>query len=273
MVSAWGYFLVQGVRDPLGGINSLWPLFGIANQLLATIALCLTTTVILKKQLALGAAAKAGATSGQPWLALVTLIPLAGLVAVTFTAGVEKIGSADPRIGFLAQAAVQSKNIAKAQQIVATLPDGPAYKQAAKDMPVALRLHANNLIDAFVAGVFLLLASAILLLSVREWILLLGRKKLAELRETPPVWLPDYALRDGRPLQLVGLFALGCALARELSGEAEMDRARQTAVVCAAEHAGPAGATLGVPAPGRETDRQRYVAMTEHRFRGVRRCC
>ena len=117
MVGAWGYFLIQGVRDPLGGINSLWPLFGIANQMLAAIALCLGTTIILKmataERRATGparsesknhAGPEAGAPKRSPALALVTLVPLVWLVAVTFTAGAEKIWHSDPRIGFLAQA-------------------------------------------------------------------------------------------------------------------------------------------------------------------------
>jgi len=273
MVSAWGYFLVQGVRDPLGGINSLWPLFGIANQMLAAIALCLATTVILKRQFAGGAAANSGKNSGRPWLALVTLVPLAWLVAVTFTAGVEKIGSSDPRIGFVAAAKVYMAKIAAADPATGLARDDDALRAAQAALPANHRLLFNNLLDALVAGAFLLLASVILLLSVREWILLLARKKLAELRETPPVWLPDYALREGRPLKLVGLVALGCALLKELSGEAEMDRARQTAVVCAADHAGPASMIPGAHAHDRKTDQQHYVAMTEHRFRGVRRCC
>src|SRR6202043_1982830 len=81
IVAAWGWFLIQGVRDPLGGINSLWPLFGIANQLLAAIALCLATTVILKMQLR---------DKGRPILAFVTLAPLLWLLSVTMLAGVEK---------------------------------------------------------------------------------------------------------------------------------------------------------------------------------------
>ncbi len=167
MVGGWGFFLIQGVRDPLGGINSLWPLFGIANQLLAAIALCLATTIIIKM--------------GKARFAWVTALPLVWLLSVTFTAGIQKIFHPNPAIGFLAMANKLSADLASGNV--------PAEKIAATKT-----LLFNNQLDAVVAGVFLLLVIAIVALAVTEWILLLTRRKTPELREAPAVWLPDSVL-------------------------------------------------------------------------------
>jgi len=147
MVAAWGYFLWQGVRDPLGGINSLWPLFGIANQLLATAALCIATTIILK-------------TRSARYLP-VTLAPLTFLVIVTFTASWHKIFDADPRIGFLAQA----------RQLAAA--GGNA------------RLIFNNRLDAVVTGILILMVALLLIESVRQWVGALSGRKASATTETP----------------------------------------------------------------------------------------
>ncbi len=150
IVAAWGYFLYQGVRDPLGGINSLWPLFGISNQLLATVALCVATTVLVKMH---------GAR--YMW---VTCVPLAWLVTVTFTAGWQKIFSDLPALGFLAQA----------NQLAA----GPHTDDTAA-------LIFNNRLDAAVTGIFLILVATILIDSLRIWMAVLGGTKELKTTETP----------------------------------------------------------------------------------------
>ncbi len=150
MVAGWGYFLVQGVRDPLGGINTLWPLFGIANQLLAAIALCVATTVLVKMHRA-----------KYIW---VTVVPLAWLVTVTFSAGWQKIFSDSPAIGLLAQAQV----IASGPQTAST--------------PTLL---FNARLDAAVCAVFLFMVAIIVLDSVRVWIGILRGTRDATLTESP----------------------------------------------------------------------------------------
>jgi len=280
MVAAWGHFLVQGVRDPLGGINSLWPLFGIANQMLAAIALCLATTVLLKMSLQRDGAPGSspaflsarsgsgpdpigtgtGALRRSSAIALVTLVPLVWLVAVTFTAGVQKIWHADPRIGFLAQARVQAAS-REAARAALDASDGVAHEKAARELATAERLYANQIIDAVTAGLFLVLVALIVIFSAREWILLMLRRKPAVLFETDPVWLPEYAVKESgvSPGTAAGAAALALALAKEWSGEAHLERARPVAQpACACQAA---------------NDGQNYVAATEARFTGVRRCC
>src|SRR5580658_244226 len=150
IVAAWGYFLWQGVKDPLGGINSLWPLFGISNQLLATVALCVATTIIIKMH--------------RAKYAVVTLAPLAWLVAVTFTASWEKMFSPNPRVGFLAQARV----LAAAPQTGATS-----------------RLIFNNRLDAAVTGILVLMVTLVLLESGRQWLGILRGTREARTKESP----------------------------------------------------------------------------------------
>ncbi len=150
IVCAWGYFLYQGVIDPLGGINSLWPLFGIANQLLATIALCVATTILIKMH-------------GARFL-WVTLTPMAWLLIVTYTAAWQKIFSPLPRIGFLAAAQA--------------LEQGPQTSTTAT-------LIFNNYLNAGVCALFLLLVSTIVLDSARIWIGILQGTRDRRTQEAP----------------------------------------------------------------------------------------
>jgi carbon starvation protein len=264
VVAAWGYFLIQGVKDPLGGINSLWPLFGIANQLLASIALRLATTVILKMQLTPGESA----VRKHPALALVTLLPLVWLLTVTVTAGIQKISSPDPRIGFLAQAnALDGKAAALNQAVEGARKGGDPAQIAGAEK--ALRdnrvLRFNQYLDAFVAAVFLVLVAALVCLCVAEWYLLISRRRKAELRETAPAWLPDYAIVEGKPLNVAGVVALAVPLLKELSGEADLDRARQTDLACLCERHDTVAAA--------EAEKQLYLHVTEARYKSIRRCC
>jgi carbon starvation protein len=251
VVAAWGKFLIQGVKDPLGGINSLWPLFGIANQLLAAIALCLATTVILKMQLQ-------PEKKGRPALAFITLIPLVWLLTVTMTAGVQKIFHSDPTIGFRAAAQLTNSKLTGLQQSLDAATksgDAIAITAATKALHDNRALHNNWILDEVVTEAFLVMVVLIALFSVREWILLLAKRKLAALKEIPPVWLPDYALVESRPLHVFGIIALGFALLKELSGEAAVERAHKTHAVCCA------------------SEKNAYVQAAEKRFDGINRCC
>lgn len=273
IVMGWGYFLIQGVRDPLGGINSLWPLFGIANQLLAAIALCLGTTILLK--MSLRSSGPGGAATGRrsPWLALVTLVPLTWLLSVTFTAGIQKIAHESPRIGFLAQVKVLDAArpaLESALDTATASGNADAIKAAAKKLKDNRTLAFNNRLDAVVTGIFLVMATAIIVLSLREWILLIARKKLAELRETDPVWLPDYAVVEGQPLKIWGLFTLAFLLAKEVSGQGAYDRAT-TQCACAPKVAVSLSGESTVAC--QETDGERFARVTEERFNKPNRCC
>ena len=155
LVAAWGWFLYQGVIDPLGGINSLWPLFGIANQLLSVIALCLGTTLLIKMH--------------KAKYMFVTLVPLGFMCAVTFSAGYLKVFSSDPRLGFLSGARSQLDQ-------TSTLAD--AVKAAELTMQASV-----GRIEARVAVFFLVLVAAIVLGSARQWWQLIRGSKRMVLHE------------------------------------------------------------------------------------------
>jgi carbon starvation protein len=147
IVAGWGNFLWQGIKDPLGGINSLWPLFGICNQLLATVALCVATTIIVKM--------------GRVRYAFVTLITLCWLVAVTFTASWHKMFDPNPRIGFLTHA----------RQLA-----------AAGGNP---RLIFNDRLDAVVTGVLVVMVAMIIVESAVVCLRIISGSKSAVTKEAP----------------------------------------------------------------------------------------
>ncbi|MBK5291958.1 MAG: carbon starvation protein A [Acidobacteriia bacterium] len=160
VVLAWGYFLIQGVLDPLGGINSLWPLFGIANQLLAAIALCVATTILVKMHRA-----------RYMWI---TCVPLAWLVVVCYTAAWQKIFSDLPRLGFL--------SLAGQLQMALDAGKVPAAQIVATQAQIF-----NNRLDAAVCAIFLVLVTTILIDSLRLWYRILSGAEEGKLVEAPYV--------------------------------------------------------------------------------------
>jgi carbon starvation protein len=160
IVGAWGYFLYQGVIDPLGGINSLWPLFGISNQLLAAVALVVATTILLKM--------------GRLRWIWVTLAPMAWLVTITMTASWQKIFHPNPRIGFISAANAMAAQIA-------------AGKVPAEKIVETQRLIFNQRLDAVVTAILAAMILVLLVEAVIQWAALLSKRRALVLHETPYV--------------------------------------------------------------------------------------
>jgi carbon starvation protein len=165
LVAAWGWFLYQGVIDPLGGINTLWPLFGVANQLLSVIALCLGTTLLIKM--------------GKARYLFITIVPLLFMAVVTFSAGYMKIFSPDPNLGLLASARLAIQKSAEAADAGAAA--------------VLIRQATMYRIDVFVAASFLVLVLLIVIGSAVEWYRLLVGHKRVQLHESEFVPLAEVA--------------------------------------------------------------------------------
>jgi carbon starvation protein len=249
IVIGWGFFLIMGVRDPDGGVKALWPIFGIANQMLAAIAMCFATTILIKMQL------QRGRTLA---VALVTFIPLVTLLTITVTAGSIKVWDQNPKIGFLAAAeAAKAKVAAIENQIEAA--STPELQKALKTQRT---LQFNNKVDAGVTSTFIVLVSLIFLLSVYEWWRLISRSKAPALSETAPVYLPDGVVGSPSGAAAMGAVALGLTMIKELSGQADVDRAMARAEVCdCAEARTPRG-------------RQNvFLTSLDERYRTPRRCC
>src|SRR5215217_4598203 len=151
VVAAWGYFLYQGVVDPLGGIRALWPLFGIANQLLAAVALCVATTILINM--------------GKLKHAWTTVLPLAWLAAATLTAGYQKVFSDSPALGFLAHA----RSLANSVE------------------PNAERIMLNDHVNAALSLFFMIIVVVVIVACAREWVAVATRRKVPLLREAPYV--------------------------------------------------------------------------------------
>lgn len=170
IVGGWGYFLWAGVNDPLGGINQLFPLFGIANQLLAAVALAVATTILIK--------------TGRAKYAWVTIVPLVWDVIVTLTASWQKIFSADPKLGFFAQGA----------QYQAAIDAGEVSKGSANTVDEMHKVVVNSTVDGVLSVLFAVLILIVLTDAIRVWIKALRAPEPLPDTETPHVestlWAP-----------------------------------------------------------------------------------
>lgn len=249
LVAGWGYFLYQGVVDPLGGVNSLWPLFGMANQLLSVVALCLVTTILIKMR--------------RARYAWVTLVPMLWVMAVTFTAGVQKIFHSDPQIGFLAGARALS----------ARLESGAAPANQATELA---RTAFNLRLDAGVAAFFLLLVAGIVTASAWRWFGLLTGRSPCDLAETPPVFLTpaQLAAERGRTASVHAAGVVLIGLARHLADEPALP-VEPAMVRGAGDGSGAPASCTGHLAGGADPHRDPgagWAARVERRFQHPR-CC
>ena len=189
-MGAWGYFLYQGVLDPLGGINSLWPLFGIANQILASVALVVATTILIKM--------------GRKRYLWVTLVPMAWLVTVTLSGSFQKLFHDDPRIGFLAQASALEQRIAEGRVPEAKLAE-------------TRQVIFNNRLDAGVTGFFAILILLLLAEAAYEWYRILsGRREAVRARMAWNEWRDDDVNLVAMPVGHIG--GVGWAIVGFLNG-------------------------------------------------------
>jgi carbon starvation protein len=173
IVAAWGYFLYAGVNDPQGGIYTLFPLFGIANQLLAAVALTVGTTILIKM--------------GKLKYAWITALPLAWDAAVTLTASWQKIFSSDPALGFFAQraAAIEAAN------------NGELYGNAENAADVQ-QIITNSTVDGILAILFATMIIIVIADAARVWFGLIFRGKEPEMSEAP--WQESRLDSEGNPI-------------------------------------------------------------------------
>jgi carbon starvation protein len=160
IVAAWGYFLVVGVLDPLGGINQLFPLFGIANQLLAAVALTVATTILIKM--------------GKLKYIWVTLVPLAWDAVVTLTASWQKIFHADPRIGFFAQRSAAQEALANGEPFTGT-----------STLAQTEQIITNATVDGILSIIFALAIIVVIVDAARVWVGLIFGSEEPEMHEAP----------------------------------------------------------------------------------------